>query len=108
VTLPIKLARQTIEMLFITVPLMTFSASDCASKLASFNLSMITCFRSRRSPPYPSDDYSYSSDLVQDTKNRLRRLETEADVSCLRGFCFIWSLNEVCFRCRLVYEFVSL
>jgi len=26
------------------------------------------------------DDFSYSSDIVQDTKNRLRQLESEAEV----------------------------
>lgn len=28
-----------------------------------------------------SDDYSYSSDLIEDTKKRLRNLEREAEVS---------------------------
>ena len=33
--------------------------------------------------PSQSDDYSYSSDLVLDTKRRLKNLEREAEVSDL-------------------------
>jgi hypothetical protein len=60
------------------------------------------CCRLRGSPPFQSDDYSYSSDLVQDTKNRLRRLESEADVSnCVGSGLSIHTSHDQVLGCSL-------